>query len=254
MHRLSKIAFVGMLALAIAGCDLGSEETVAPTPSTSQVTAPKSFEKPSLVVQDRAVTVSAADGLIQPTNVNQRARQVQKGREDPFAVLFVPVFQKVPQKIVPQRPNRLIPPKVVARDSGSNPNRGNAGSQLPRVLPPTLPVLPPPPPPQPDLARAVTVTGVVQVGSEPQAIVKVPNEATSRYVRVGQRLSNGQVLVKRIEVNEGSDPVVILEQNGTEVRRSVGEEPVNPTQAATPAAAIPAPPPPINNAFRPINR
>ena len=44
MHRLSKIAFVGMLALAIAGCDLGSEETVAPTPSTSQVTAPKSFE------------------------------------------------------------------------------------------------------------------------------------------------------------------------------------------------------------------
>ena len=249
MHRLSKIAFGGMLALAIAGCDSGSEETVAPTPSTPQVTAPKSFEKPPLVVQDRAVTVSAADGLIQPTNVNQRARQVQKGREDPFAVLFVPVFQKVPQKIVPQRPNRTSPPKVVARDSGLNPNRGNTLRQLP----PTLPVLPPPPP-QPDLARAVTVTGVVQVGSEPQAIVKVPNEATSRYVRVGQRLSNGQVLVKRIEVDEGSDPVVILEQNGTEVRRSVGEEPVNPTQTATPAAAIPAPPPPINNAFRPINR
>ena len=166
MYRLSKIAFVGMLALAIAGCDSGSEETVAPTPSTPQVTAPKSFEKPPLVVQDRAVTVSAADGLIQPTNVNQRARQVQKGREDPFAVLFVPVFQNVPQKIVPQRPKRPTPPKVVARDSGLNRNRGNALRQLPPVLPPTLPVLPPPPP-QPELARAVTVTGVVQVGSEP---------------------------------------------------------------------------------------
>lgn len=251
MHRLSKIAFVGMLALAIAGCESGSQEIIAPTPSAPQVSAPSSFAPP-LVAQNRAVTISAADGLIQPTNVNQRARQVQKGREDPFAMLFVPTVQKVPQKIVPQRPNRPSPPRVAARDSGSNPNRGNGGNQLPPVLPSsTLPVLPPPPPQQPDLARSVTVTGVVQVGSEPQAIVKVPNEATSRYVRVGQRLSNGQVLVKRIEVNEGSDPVVILEQYGTEVRRAVGEEPVNPTQTATPAAAIPAPPPPINNAFYP---
>ena len=63
------------------------------------------------------------------------------------------------------------------------------------------------------------------VGGVAEAIVKAPNEATSRYVRAGQRLSNGQILVKRIEVNGGSDPVVILEQNGIEVSRAVGDKP-----------------------------
>lgn len=83
--------------------------------------------------------------------------------------------------------------------------------------------------------------GVVQIGNEVQAIVQVPNEATSRYISVGQWLSNGQVLVKRIEVNQGSDPLVILEQNGIEVAKAVGEEPANPDNPNPPPSAIPAP-------------
>ncbi len=78
-----------------------------------------------------------------------------------------------------------------------------------------------PPIPDPALARAVEVTGVVLVGSNYQAIVKAPNEPTSRYVTAGQRLSGGRVLVKRIE-NQGSEPVVILEEDGVEVVRSIG--------------------------------
>jgi hypothetical protein len=41
-------------------------------------------------------------------------------------------------------------------------------------------------------------------------------------------------LVKRIEVNAGSEPIVVLEQNGIEVVRAVGEggAPVQPTAAA----------------------
>ncbi len=78
-----------------------------------------------------------------------------------------------------------------------------------------------PPVPDPALARAVEVTGVVLVGSNYQAIVKAPNEPTSRYVTAGQRLSGGRVLVKRIE-NQGSEPVVILEEDGVEVVRSIG--------------------------------
>jgi hypothetical protein len=101
---------------------------------------------------------------------------------------------------------------------------------VPKVLPLVVPnptlvsVLPPPV--QPELARAVLVTGVVLVGQEPQAIIKVPNEPTSRYVQAGQRLANG-VLVKRIEMNQGSNPVVIFEQYGIEVARTVGESPIN---------------------------
>jgi hypothetical protein len=84
----------------------------------------------------------------------------------------------------------------------------------------------------------VQVTGVVQVGDTAYAIVDAPNEPSSRYVQVGQRLSNGQVLVRRIEMNR-PEPVVVLEQNGIEVVRAVGEgAPV--AAPTTPAAFTPA--------------
>ncbi|HYW17952.1 MAG TPA: hypothetical protein VE956_01340 [Nodularia sp. (in: cyanobacteria)] len=119
---------------------------------------------------------------------------------------------------------------------GPKPNTG-AASVLPKVMPglvpnPTLGSVLPPPPPKPELAEGVMVSGVVLIGKEPQAIIKVPNEATSRYVQAGQRLSSG-LLIKRIEMNEGSNPIVILEQYGIEVARMVGEAPVNAASSAT---------------------
>jgi hypothetical protein len=67
-------------------------------------------------------------------------------------------------------------------------------------------------------------------------IVRVPSEPTSRYVKVGQRLSNGQVLVKRVDLNSGGDPIVILEENGVEVAKSVGEKP--PSRDQKPVNAV----------------
>jgi len=91
--------------------------------------------------------------------------------------------------------------------------------------PPQIPVVPPPP--STDLATGTEVSGVVKVGNETQVIVRVPNEPTSRYVKVGQRLSNGQVLVKRVDVKPGAEPIVILEENGVEVAKGVGEKPTS---------------------------
>lgn len=90
----STIAFVGMLALTMAGCGSGSEESNTSTPSAPQVvnTQPgaKPFDKPPMVAQNsNKSSISLAPSLIQPTNSNQRAKQVQKGRQDPFAGLFV---------------------------------------------------------------------------------------------------------------------------------------------------------------------
>jgi len=100
--------------------------------------------------------------------------------------------------------------------------------------PPVIPVVPPPPPPpSTDLATGTEVSGVVKVGNETQVIVKVPNEPTSRYVKIGQRLSNGQVLVKRVDLKEGADPIVILEENGVEVAKAVGEKPPSREQPAS---------------------
>ncbi len=83
---------------------------------------------------------------------------------------------------------------------------------------------PPPPPPSTALAEGVIVTGVVEVGNEKQVIIEAPNEATSRYVKVGQRVAGGKVLVKRVNFENG-EAIVILEENDVEIRKVVGEEP-----------------------------
>ncbi|MBD2074668.1 hypothetical protein H6F86_12370 [Phormidium sp. FACHB-592] len=88
-----------------------------------------------------------------------------------------------------------------------------------------------PPLPVASLANAVEVSGVVVVGSVAHAIVKAPNEASSRHLQVGQRFSNGQVLIKRIEVKTGFDPIIILEENGIEVAKAIGEAIQDPNPA-----------------------
>jgi hypothetical protein len=54
-----------------------------------------------------------------------------------------------------------------------------------------------------------------------QAIVTAPDEKVSRTVVAGDRLSNGMVLVKAIELNL-AEPVVVLEQYGQIVRAQIG--------------------------------
>lgn len=92
----------------------------------------------------------------------------------------------------------------------------------PNAPPPVAPAAPPPPP-STDLARGIEVTGVLRTGDDTRIIVKAPNEPTSRYVSVGQRIAGGEVLIKRVKFSRDSDPIVIFEQNGIEVARMVGE-------------------------------
>jgi hypothetical protein len=149
-------------------------------------------------------------------------------RNTPKRPAGIPNF---PQAVATASPPSIQP--IPGRNPGAVgvglPGRGN----IPNIIP-ALPPLP-----DPTLAKAVEVTGVVVIAGVPQAIVKAPNESTSRYVQAGQRLSNGQVLVKRIEVNSGSDPVVVLEQNGVEVGRAVGDKATPTTPGGGPAAFAP---------------
>jgi hypothetical protein len=136
-----------------------------------------------------------------------------------------------------QLPKKSAQTAQLPKKSGFNP-------VLPRVLagsvnsPKFTTVLPPIR--QPEMARAVIVTGVVLIGKTPQAIVKVPDELSSRYVRPGQRLVNG-VLVKRIEISQGANPTVILEEYGIEVAKQVGEQPVKASTPTSSPAATPSP-------------
>lgn len=137
-------------------------------------------------------------------------------------------------------PNLLqLPPPPTARGSNTSPSSPSSTAKvIPPVTPPPKVVPELPKLPEPTQAQGIQVTGVVEVGGVQMAIVKVPNEP-DRYVREGQRIANGQVLVKRIETNRGPNPVVILEQYGVEVARGVGEAP-----SASPGGPGQPPPPP----------
>jgi len=103
--------------------------------------------------------------------------------------------------------------------------RQPAASNSPTEPLPSLPTDQPAPPPEPKLARAVQVQGAVKIGNQVTAILRAPNEQTSRYVRPGQWIANNQVLVKRINIDQRPTPTVVLEELGIEqeVVKSVEE-------------------------------
>lgn len=155
--------------------------------------------------------------LIPPTSSADRAPQSEIGRPDPFATI-------------------LVPPTVSVKPSSEPaPSTASSGSSVAVAPVPTLPTLPAPqtvpttqfppvnlpalPPPR-RLSETIEISGVVEVGGKTSVIVQVPDEHTSRYVHVGDYVGNGAVLVKRVEM--GMEPVVILEEDGTEITRYVG--------------------------------
>ncbi|MHC5744091.1 MAG: hypothetical protein ACYTXT_19825 [Nostoc sp.] len=277
MGITSKITIAAILALAIAGC--ASEDTQqainpVPIPKIAKQSPPaaQSFKNPVIPAKQVSQVNLASVNLIQSTNATERTRElvVSKDRSDPFAQLFgqtVPGMSKTsgrPVPVVPKLPTAsLAVRKLPTRSIALNPKKNNVSSlpknSLPKKVNPTLTsVLPQvvpnptlvsvlPPPAQPELAMAVVVTGVVLISKEPQAIIKVPDEPTSRYVQAGQRLANG-VLIKRIEMNQGYNPIVILEQYGIEVAKMVGEGTVKSTSSAASASgnAISVTTPPQN--------
>jgi len=311
------IGLLGIFALTLGGCSGDSSTTAtSPSPSVSPSASPVAVASPTPaqpfsnppVVPAQTFNPPAVAGLVQSTNSDERVRVLEKGRQDPFAVLPVqpivtvspdpnaPLTRSVPQ-VPGVQPTQSAPAasrspiaraRQVASQARQTGNSGaNSSNSQPRTTvvvrtsprskttttvkpaptraartvasragvtsttantgkPGSLPSLTAPPLftpqlpklPEPELARSVEVTGVVQVGGLPQAIIKAPNETASRYVQPGQRLSNGQVLVKRIEMNEGSAPIVVLEQYGIEVARQVGDKPTG-GKTGTPTAALP---------------
>ena len=303
MRKLSLITFVGILTLGLASC--GGESppaaTTSPSPtaaSTPATTAspsagtpaqPLAAKKPSGVAQQQA-NLPPVPGLVQSTNTDERVKQSQQGRRDPFAIIPVqplvtasptsagaggsagtgggtgtPAALPIPKPVTPL-PSVPKPPKgaglpTVPTVAKNPPKAAPSNTRVPSATAPSAkvpaataaataagtapaatapaafkPELPPVP--QPDLARSIQVTGVVQIGGVIQAIVKAPNESFDRYVRVGERLANGQVLVKRIEMN-GPTPVVVFEQYGVEVAIAPGEVPKNTPQKPGTTAMLP---------------
>ncbi len=254
MRHTSRYIAIALIAAGISGCNFfGGDEPELPEGITEPVT-PESVEEQA---QQPGQGVQPTDGAAQPgegetfddpvvegaetavgnlpldlipsTDPNARAEEVARQRSDPFALLPTTPVVDIPVSDLEEGEldeGGLAPiPDLVPTQPGQQP------------IPPIAP-----PPPVPELAQAIAVTGVVQLGNVPYAIVDAPNEPHSRYVREGQFLSNGEVLVKRISMNPGGDPIVIFEQFGIEVATAVGSGGTSPGEPAAPedtaAAAI----------------
>lgn len=128
-----------------------------------------------------------------------------------------------PAASFPPRPRAVASRPTPSRSPQAAPTSGTSGGGSPT---PTVAASPaPPPPPSTDNANGVEVSGVVTTGNTTQIILKAADEPTARYVQVGQRVSGGRVLVKRVNL-QSDDPVVVLEENGVEVPKVVGQKPI----------------------------
>lgn len=133
--------------------------------------------------------------------------------------------------------NNSASPTPGGNNSGGN-GSANPSNDIPSIAkgPDFIPDLPAVP--QPTVAQRVRVTGAIKIGGVSHAILEAPGQQP-RYVKVGDYVANGQVLVKRIEMNGGFDPVVILEQAGVEVAKRVGEGVPGETVDGSESASVP---------------
>ena len=245
MNKAVLLILVGTLAVLTNGCSYISEFTKArkeieeqevepisvqvqtageqkETESNSEVFADLSEpEEPEESEESEAVEPAPEAGLIAATDPDVRARLADRGRNDPFAVIPIPSTIEVePEEEEPVAINR------------NNRNRNNRPEPTPapieeptrRNSEPFFPELPPPP--DPTLAQNVQILGLYEApNGSTKLIVQAPEESNSRYVEVGQYLSNGEVLVKSIDRGHSPYPQVVLEQSGVEVYKAIGEDP-----------------------------
>ncbi|MEM8612598.1 MAG: hypothetical protein AAGF93_11305 [Cyanobacteria bacterium P01_H01_bin.105] len=259
MQRLLLVLLMTTGAISLSGCGFfnrNSDVTEDPTTPTESIVQPvetSDGELPEIPEGDDSDSVVAASpnsptvvarDLIQSTDPNERTIGVERTRNDPFAELTIPLVP--PQPIEPESNGATVQaspanagtaaPGTVqaAANNAANTNGQGRPSLEARQVESGLPEISALPEiPQPTTARAVRVSGVLQIGGSPYAIVKAPNEI-ERYVRQGERIAGGSVVVKRIDTRS-AEPRVILVENGIEVERLVTANEDGPTEEAPPS-------------------
>ncbi|AIE75928.1 hypothetical protein D082_34000 [Synechocystis sp. PCC 6714] len=216
----------------------GGEETDVAV--ENQETAPPDI--PLTAVRPLPPVDMAALGLIPPILPDQRLRQIQPGRTNPFEL--IPVEARIRESVCQIDSPKSGDANGAKQDkfqgnipttttvTSPSPSTSSTFTVPPSSVPPTAP-----PPLFPNDARAVVVSGIIEIGNRPFAIVQAPGEPVARNVTVGDRLSGGRVRVKAINPFAAT-PNVVLEQHGDSVTRDVGSPALPPlTPPAPPTAA-----------------
>jgi Tfp pilus assembly protein PilP len=242
MKRLQGISGLSFVALLLVGCggNQDLDKAPAPKPSINKVSQPPIPTKPIPAASvTKGLTLST-----EPTKI-----PIAKGRIDPFGAIAVAplkITQPQTQQAKLQQPKtkpqaqatktQQPKPQLQAQPTKPQQQAQPTKPQSKKIIsdaskPSSSPIKPipsqnlsvplPPAPPSVEIAQAVQVKGVVELGGKVSAIVKESEQSDSRSVSAGDYVAQGKVLVKRIEFNGNREPVVILEQNGVEVLKQV---------------------------------
>jgi hypothetical protein len=185
--------------------------TVLPVISEAKPTAPKSALKP----QGKTAKPTAKGQNSRPTGPLARinpAPIAQRPRPAVQRNLNIPAFPQ-PQTIAAVPVIQPIAPPRPPVPSVSAPVIAVPNVAIPRAAA-AAPVAPSAP-----MAEAIAITGVMQTNGRTMVIAQAPN-TSARYVEAGDSI--GAVRVKSIQVSRSGEPVVVLEQNGVTVTKSVG--------------------------------
>ncbi len=200
----------------------------------TETPAPEAFKAPFVTGQSTQALIPTTDKKARTQELEQKLGVKSTQLRDPFTSTIinpVPNLEAILAK--PKAPPNLRRAVVVRTTS----------KRIATVVPPDT-----------SAADSVLVTGIVEISGTTYAIVSGGNEPNARYVRGGQTIGNGKVLVKRIDTN-AEPPIVVLQQNGVEVSRPVGAPSVvasttttsnqPPTNASQPNALPPSAIPPL---------
>lgn len=222
MHARSLISLGSLLLLTACSTAPKTEQTAVTSPANGASPAPvaiaQNFSKP-VVSPAAPLPVPTVPGLITSTNARMRVPTIVTGRTDPFAAVSTAPIRLI---AATSKPAVTLPSPLPAPSQAQLPTFSQPLAPAPVNLTPLPPALPQLPVSRTASADAIEISGVIKVGSRWSVIVKEPEAQSSRYVHAGAYLANGQVLVKRIVANAGSDPIVILQQNGIEITRTIG--------------------------------
>jgi hypothetical protein len=179
-----------------------------------------------------AIKIAAISGKIftvssKSKTANKRANSAVTGitRDRNSSISAVPISgvnKALPKVIVDIKANKPSKSPIIAKIGKQNvlrPVNVQSTSEVTKVA-----IKPERVVEKPLQAMALEISGVIEVEGQTQIIVKLPNESFSRYIEVGNRIANGQVLVKRVEDQNSLSPTVVLEEVGVEVSRKIGDK------------------------------
>ena len=230
------IRFIILLPLCfIWGCSGEQQEQAKPpTPPPTSQTKPAPAAPPAIAVASPPTkTQITSFGLIPPTNAQERLKAVKANRNNPFALMEVPVIvppSKTAGSLANSGSGNQGKASLVATTQRTAPGQKNSqivppekregnfckGSGPDEEIPEFIKI-------QPEDAQGVLVSGIVNFASTPVAIVLPRGESLERTVSPGSTLSQGRVRV--VSINSNTETVT-LEQYGKTVTRQVGEAPV----------------------------